>query len=604
MLIRTTLLSTFLLLIFGLSFASAQDDAPTLRDLAVANDTYIGAAAWTHHLDIPEHSEILGREFNMFVPEHEAKFCMIQDQQGVYDFRNFDRLVDFAEENDMVIRGHTLIWHSCEPSWLSNGDFSREEAIDIMRDHIYTVVGRYRGRIPIWDVVNEAIDGGDYRDTPLYRMIGEDYVELAFQFAHEADPDALLFYNDYGAEGMNNKSHAIYDMVSDFVDRGIPIHGVGLQTHLTVGDTEPGNWLRQSILRQNMERIVALGLEVQITEMEVRHDGPGDEEIFSRQAADYQRVLEVCLDIEGCTAFIVWGVSDRFTWIRDWDGGNAEAKPLLFTDDYEAKPAYYAIANTLASRAGLPPVSDEMLDMEADEGEAEVAAPVEIPEPSRTDSAQLAPDPVDGIIYYVPNAVTINLDGDASDWDNIPRVTVDSGPTLPDNHDTAFTFAVAADDSSLYFLAEVEDSQIVYDFEAGGSEWYLEDSVEFYLNTTGDLSLDTYQSGIAQIGISAANLEASDPPVIGGGNSADSEIVVFATETETGYLIEAAIPLETGAWSISPEHTTVLGFQAHLNGSSGNDRDTKLIWSLNDPADQSWTNPAVFGQLMFWDSTQ
>lgn len=602
---RYTLLSIILILIFSLSFASAQEGIPRLRDLADANDLYLGAAAWTQHLTDPNHSEILGQEFNMLVPEHQAKFCMIQERQGVYDFRAFDRLVAFAEENDMVVRGHTLIWHSCEPAWLSSGNFSREEAINIMRDYIYTVVGRYKGRIPIWDVVNEAIDGSDYRDTPLYRMIGEDYIELAFQFAHDVDPDALLFYNDYGAEGMNNKAHTIYNMVSDFIERGVPIDGVGLQMHLTVGDTEDGSWLRPANLNQNMQRITDLGLEVQVTEMDVRHDGVGDEETFLRQAADYQRVLEVCLDNESCTAFIVWGVSDNFSWIRDWSGGNPEAKPLLFTDDYEHKPAYYAIASLLAERAGLPPVStDFKLNRDSGEAEADVIETIQIPEPSWTDPAQLAPDPVDGIIYYAPNAVTIILDGDTSDWDNIPRVTVDSGPSLPSDNDTVFTFAVAADETSLYFLAEVQDSQIVYDIEEAGSEWYLEDSVEFYLNTTGDLTTSAYQSGIAQMGISSANLESADQLIISGGNSGDSEISLIAVQTETGYLIEASVPLETEVWSISPEHMTVLGFQAHLNGSSGNDRDTKLIWSINDPDDQSWTNPANFGQLMLWDSTQ
>jgi GH35 family endo-1,4-beta-xylanase len=300
----------------------------------------------------------------MLIPEHQAKFCMIQKQRGVFDFRDFDSLLAYAEANNMVLRAHTLIWHSCEPAWLSNGNFSREEAIAIMREHIYTVVGRYKGRIPIWDVVNEGIDGTSYRNTPLYRMIGEDYIELAFQFAHEADPDALLFYNDYGAEGMNGKAQTIYKMVSDFVARDVPIHGVGLQMHLIVGDTAPGKWLVPDKLHENMQRIADLGLQVQVTEMDVRHDGAGDDEIFRKQAADYRRVLEVCLDIEACTAYISWGVSDKYTWIRGWDAGNPQAKPLLFSDDYEPKLAYFAITDLLARRAGLEPIlSDEEVDV-------------------------------------------------------------------------------------------------------------------------------------------------------------------------------------------------------------------------------------------------
>jgi endo-1,4-beta-xylanase len=598
--IRTIVALLCLLLIFGLSSIIAQEDTdtPTLRDLAEANDIYIGSVAWTQHLSNPRHAEVLGSEFNMFVHEHQAKFCMVQQQQGIYNFRDVDSLMDFAEENNMVVRGHTLIWHSCEPEWLTNGDFSRDEAIAIMRDHIYTMVGRYKGRIPIWDVVNEAIDGATYRNTTLYRIIGEDYIELAFQFAHEADPDALLFYNDYGAEGLNAKSQAIYDMVSDFVARGVPIHGLGLQMHLQLGETEEGSWLAQENLRANMQRIADLGLQVQVTEMDVRHGGIATEEIYRRQAGDYRRTLEVCLDLDACTAFIVWGVSDNFSWIRDWDAGNPNAEPLLFSETYEPKLAYFAIADLLARRAGLDPIlSDEEVDRILGN---EAAVSSEIPEPNKSDPVQLAPDPVDGLIYYAPFPVRITLDGDTSDWENIPRIMVDSGPTLPANHDSSFSFAVAADENSLYFLAEVTDSNIVYGLNEPASGWYLEDSVEFYLNTTGDLSATAYSSGIAQIGILAANIAGSEPPLLGGSNSQESQITVFARETETGYLIEAAVPLETEAWSIHPRHMATLGFQAHLNGSSDDGRDTKLIWSSNDPDDQSWTNPSRFGQLIFW----
>jgi GH35 family endo-1,4-beta-xylanase len=597
--IRTILALLLLLAIFGMSFVAAQEESPPLRDLAEANDIYIGSVAWTQHLSNPRLAEVLGSEFNMFVHEHQAKFCMIQQQRGVFNFTDVDTLMDFAAENNMVVRGHTLIWHSCEPAWLSEGDFSRDEAIEIMRDHIYTVVGRYKGRIPIWDVVNEAIDGGTYRNTPLLRMIGEDYIELAFQFAHEADPDALLFYNDYGAEGLNAKSQAIYDMVSDFVARGVPIHGVGLQMHLQVGETEEGNWLAQENLRANMQRIADLGLQVQVTEMDVRHGGTANERIYQRQAADYRRVLEVCLDLEACTAFIVWGVSDNLSWIRGWDGGNPQAEPLLFNSNFEPKLAYFAVADLLARRAGLEPIlSDEEVDAFMGTGEDTTTAA--LPEPTRSNPAQLAPDPVAGVVYYAPFSVSITLDGDTSDWENIPRVTVDNGPALPANSDTSFSFAVAADETSLYFLAEVQDSQLVYGLNEPVSAWYLEDSVEFYLNTTGNLEATAYESGIAQIGILAANITGSEPPILGGSNSGDSHISVFAMETETGYLIEAAVPLETDAWSIQPRHRATLGFQAHLNSSSGEGRDTKLIWSSNDPDDQSWTNPSRFGQLVLW----
>jgi hypothetical protein len=270
----------------------------------------------------------------------------------------------------------------------------------------------------------------------------------------------------------------------------------------------------------------------------------------------------------------------------------------LFDDDYQPKPAYFALLDLLAQEAGIDlGLSDEEL--------AETMPVVDdfvMPEPSFSDASQLSPDSVEGRVYYAPFPVTITLDGNADDWANVPRVTVDSGSMVPDDNDTSFTFAVTADDTNLYVLADVTDSNIVIgNYEAG--EWYREDSIEFYLNTTGDLQAETYTSGIAQIAIMAANLNSPDEPLIGGSNSGESQLTFVIVETDNGYLIEASVPLVTDAWTIEPEDMSVLGFQIHLNGSSGEDRDTKLIWSVADALDQSWQNPSLFGQLIFWEVT-
>lgn len=588
-------------LVSGVRPGGAQENAGTLREMADKNEFYIGAAVYTYHLDDPVHSETMSREFNLLTPENEAKACEVQASLGRFDFRKLDRLVDFAEQNHMVVRGHTLLWHQCMPEWLSEASFSREEAIDVLRDHIYTVVGRYKGRIAMWDVVNEAWtdDGSQLRDTPWRQMIGDDYVELAFQFAHEADPDALLFYNDYNAEGLSLKSNAIYDMAKDFVERGVPIHGVGLQAHLNLNDTKPGGPVTPERLGENIQRLGELGLQVQITEMDVKFQGQATEDILRQQAGDYWNVLDTCLSSGYCTAFVVWGVSDRYSWLKEASFfNNPDVEPLLFDDAYQPKPAYYAVLDVLARHAGEPPVlsDDELASMLGIETVA-----VEIPEPTKSDPNQLAPDSAAGVIYYAAFPVSITLDGDTSDWENVPRVTIDSGPTLPANHDTAMTFAAVADDTYLYFLAEVQDSKLVYGSHDPASEWYQEDSVEFYVNATGDLSLPSYQPGVAQIGILAANITQPEEPIIGGYNSGTVPVSVFAVETESGYLVEAAVPLVTDVWTIQPKHMDVIGFQAHLNGASGSSRDTKLIWSAKDTQDQSWTNPSLFGQLMFWE---
>lgn len=591
-----TLLVT--VLISAISFA--QDAAqPTLRELAEQRGLFVGAAAWTNHLDIPEHAETLAREFNMLTPEHEAKHCMVEQQPGQYDFTATDRLVAFAEEHGMIIHGHTLVWHSCMPSWIEPGAYTRDEAIAMMRDFIMTMVGRYKGRVPIWDVVNEAVaDGGaDLRDTPWRALIGDDYIELAFQFAHEADPDALLFYNDYGAEPMNAKSDAIYELVSDLLARGVPIHGVGLQAHFDVGTIDYDS------VAENIQRLGELGLQVQITELDIKYrDAEPSPVLLAQQARDYRRVMEVCLENPACTAFIVWGVSDRFTWLRGESLGfflNPSVAPLLFDDDYAPKQPYFEVLDALALSLDLPSVLPEQ-DVEVQE-EPDT---VELPEPSKSDPAQLSPDSAEGLAYYAPFPVAITLDGDDADWANIPRVTVDSGPQVPENNDTSFEFAAAANDTYLYLLADVTDSVIVSGIYDPADGWYREDSVELYINATGDLSRIGYDTGVAQIGILAANIGNTGDAIIGGSNSADSQIQVVAVETETGYRIEAAVPLVTDAWNITPEHLGVIGFQAHLNSTSADDRDTKLIWSLADTEDQSWTNPSLFGRLIFWDVNQ
>ncbi len=576
-----------------------QNTTQTIRQLADKNNFHFGAAVGTYHFGDPNYVETLKTEFNMLTPENEAKFCSVQPQQGQFDFKGFDRLVDFADQNQMAVRGHTLVWHQCLPGWVANAKFTRAEAIQALHDHISTVVGRYKGRIPMWDVVNEAIDdnGSGLRDAPWKKLIGDDYIEMAFKFAHEADPDALLFYNDYSTEGMNAKSNAVYAMVKDFVARGVPINGVGLQSHFTVGEIDT------DAIAQNMKRLGELGLQVQITEMDDRYPENSSDAILRQQAGDYRTLLQTCLDNKNCTAFVTWGVNDLYTWLRDSNLGfyeNHTVKPLLFDDEYQPKPAYYAVLDALARRAGEAPIlSDTELEAMNAPIEATVAE-IKLPPIHKSDAAQLAPDPVPGAAYYAPFPVVIQLDGKTDDWANIPRMTVDKGPTIPANNTTSMQFAVAADATNIYILAEVKDSKLIYG-KHDMSEWYKEDSVEFYLNITGNLTLTAYEPGVVQIVIPAANIGNTGALMIGGTNSSDIPVKAVVVKTDDGYTVEASVPLVTDVWKIVPLTLGKVGFQVHLNGASTDvDRDTKLIWSAYDTQDQSYLNPSLFGQLIFW----
>ncbi len=599
MLIHKLALIVVALVLLSASVISAQDTPSySLRGLA-PEGFHIGAAVSIPSLKNDEtYAATLAREFNMVTPENVMKMETIQPQRGTFSFTQGDALVNFAEANGMAVHGHTLVWHNQLPSWFVNGTFSRDEAIQLLRDHIYTVVGHYKGRIAYWDVVNEAVadDGSGLRDAPWRQFIGDDYIDLAFQFAHEADPDAVLFYNDYGAEGMGAKANAVYNMVKDMIDRGIPIGGVGLQAHSIIGT------LNFNAIGNNIQRLGDLGLQVQITEFDDRYDGEADADVLRQQAADYHQMLQTCLDHPACTAFVTWGVYDKTSWLRGSNLGffsNPTVEPLLFDDNFQPKPAYFAMMDVLARNAGVTSLmTDEQVDTMLGRAPTEPAA---VAAPTKSDPAQLAPDAVPGQIYYAPFPVSITLDGDTSDWENVPRVTVNTG-TTPDGT-TSFEFAAAADDTNFYFLADVTDAHVTYGTFDPAASWYQEDSVEFYINATGDLQASAYADGIAQIGITADNIDNTDPdhPLIGGGNSASTGVKAVVVKTDKGYRVEASVPLVSDFWTITPEQGAVIGFQVHLNGASDDSgRDAKLIWSAADTNDQSYSNPSLFGQLIFW----
>ena len=198
---------------------AAQNES--LRQLAERHGRYIGAAVggpfWN---DEQQYIETLKREFNVLVAENNMKFQATEPQRGQFRWSNADRLADFAGANGMRLRGHCLLWHQALPGWVSGGSFGRGEMLDIMRTHIDSVAGRYRGRVWQWDVVNEAIDDGSgfLRNTVWRERIGDDYLDSAFTFARRADPEALLFYNEYGAEGLGAKSDKVYDLVRGMLE--------------------------------------------------------------------------------------------------------------------------------------------------------------------------------------------------------------------------------------------------------------------------------------------------------------------------------------------------------------------------------------------------
>ncbi|CAL9306639.1 endo-1,4-beta-xylanase [Streptomyces erythrogriseus] len=308
-----------------------------------------------HHLeqDYPdpftydkEYRKVLGREFSSVSPENQMKWDYIHPERDRYDFEQADAIVEFARKNRQVVRGHTLLWHSQNPAWLEEGDFTKAELRGILREHITKVVGRYKGKIQQWDVANEIFDDqGNLRtqENIWIRELGPEVVADAFRWAHKADPKAKLFFNDFNVESVNAKSDAYYALVKDLLKQRVPVHGFSVQGHLSTRYGFPGD------LADNLHRFDALGLETAVTELDVRMDVPEGSlptpAQEKQQAEYYQRVLEACLDVEGCNSFTIWGFTDKYSWVPVFFEGEGFA--TVMTEDFDRKPAYYALRDTL-----------------------------------------------------------------------------------------------------------------------------------------------------------------------------------------------------------------------------------------------------------------
>lgn len=336
-----------LVLSFGLALLTAVSDAQSLRNCAAARGVLIGAAVRPQLFSDRLYSDTLAREFSMIAPEDAMKWWTIRPDQTTFDFTQADRVVDFAETHRLKVRGHTLVWGWSNPGWLNQNSFTTEQLQHLLQEHIEKVVTRYRGRVFAWDVVNEAFDEDGtlkpsvWYDRPGIGLAGKStaYIEQAFRWAHAADPEALLFYNDNGAETLNNKSDAIYAMVKDFKYRGVPIDGIGMQMHIFDLQADSDS------IAKNIERFTALDVQVHITEMDVaiRVDatGRGSTADLARQAEIYRTIASACFATAGCSAIQTWGFTDKYSWIS-WKTKGAKGNALPFDRYYVAKPAFAA----------------------------------------------------------------------------------------------------------------------------------------------------------------------------------------------------------------------------------------------------------------------
>ena len=310
----------------------------TLRSAAQHTGRLIGAAIGASHLSEAAYATAAAAAFDFVTPENEMKWDATEPTQNVFAFEGGDAIASFAQQNGMKVKGHTLVWHSQLPVWVSSiTDATTLHAA--MINHVTQVASHYRGQVIAWDVVNEAVadDGQSLRNSIFYQYLGAGYIDDAFRAARAADPGALLFYNDYGAEGAGAKSDYVYNMVKGMLARGVPLNGVGLQMHTGPADTSPS----AVQVAANMQRLEALGLNVVISEMDVQICGSN----IDTQKMRFHDLVSVCVTEPLCLAVTAWGVSDKYSWLNGMTC--ATPQPLLLDDNYGPKPAYAGVLDAL-----------------------------------------------------------------------------------------------------------------------------------------------------------------------------------------------------------------------------------------------------------------
>jgi endo-1,4-beta-xylanase len=353
------------------SGAASASGEPTLKD-EFSGAFMIGSALNRRQVtgqDEPA-AEIARRHFNTITAENDMKWERIHPEPDRYDWEPADRFVEFGEQNRMFVVGHTLVWHSQTPRWVfedaEGNPLTRDALIERMREHIHTVAGRYRGRVHGWDVVNEALnEDGSLRDSPWRRIIGDDYIELAFRFAHEADPDAELYYNDYSVENAPKRAGAVR-IIQTLQDAGVPVHGMGLQGHNHL------DWPTRAQQDSTIRAFADLGVKVMITELDVDvlpsasgyqgadisvraeleerlnpyTDGLPDE-MQETLARRYAELFDIYLEHrEHVSRVTFWGVTDGHSWKNNFPVRGRTNYPLLFDRDHQPKPAFHAVVET------------------------------------------------------------------------------------------------------------------------------------------------------------------------------------------------------------------------------------------------------------------
>lgn len=505
-------------------------------------DYFLIGTIYTDSSRIGKDNELTLKNFNAITPENIMKPENVQATEGKFTFDKTDTMMQFAHDNGLKVVGHTLVWHQQSGNWLGHGD--REQAIEQLRSHITNVVGKYKGQILSWDVVNEAIadelalpSDGDWtkclRKTQWYNSIGPDYIKLAFQFAHEADPGAKLYYNDYNLD-VKTKADVVYAMVKDLRSQGVPIDGIGEQGHYTT-DTSAKS------VQYALDKFKELGVEVSITELDVsvnNADPAGlTKEQETQQGVVYAQLMSLFRQYKDIIKRVTfWGYVDDKSWRK-------ERFPCLFNKDFSPKQAAFAV---------LDP--DKYLELHKDA----------LPKAPNIATAKYGKAKIDGEIDAV--------------WADCPEAQVNIPIMAWEG--AKGKARMLWDKSFLYVLFEVQDPVL----NDSSPNAYEEDSIEVFLSQTNNKGA-SYGPEDGQYRVSYNGTESFGSTPSAKGFKSAAKIV------DGGYIIELAIPLV-----VKPEDGMIMGFDLQINDSdAGGVRQS--MTKFNDPTNNSYQSPEKWGLI-------
>ena len=517
----------------------------------IYKDDFMIGTIYNTYIDSGKDNELVKQHFNVITPENLMKPEYMQRPQGTFNFRESDHMMSIAERDGLTVIGHTLAWHSQSGDFLGirnkeGNPVTRDEAIQQLKDHIYGVAGQYKGKIYSWDVLNDAIaDGaklgedGDWtkclRDTQWTRSIGPEFVAMAFQFAHEAAPDALLYYNDYNLNE-SEKAKIAAAMVADLRSQGVPIHGIGMQGHYSI-NTGLGSVRNSLKLFSQIE-----GIKISVTELDVgvpNSNGKLSSQNEKKQALFYAKLFCIYKEYADIIERVTfWGYRDDTSW-------RSENCPLLFNKDLTPKEAFYALMDP----------------------EAYIAAA----------------DAEEKVVARVANASygTPEIDG--------KKDAVWLQETMPYKINTPLfayqgatgTVRILWDEHYVYTLFEITDK----DLNADSFQMHEQDSVELFLDPE-NMKEDYFTDYAGQYRVNyKGELSFGTVPTTEGVKAA-------ATETANGYLIELAIPVKN---TLAAGMT--LGFEAQINDSN-NSGMRQSVMKFNDSTDNSYMSTALWGELL------